>query len=128
MFFSDFMSYAIYGSPITGFEYKKMQKGPAPTRLAEVMKEMRDTDILGMQELPLGPWFRPVNLRRPNLTVFTAEQISLVDGLIEKCKDVDSVTMSEVSHTMPCWKIPDLNEPIPYGAVFLSRQEMTDSD
>jgi hypothetical protein len=106
----------------------KLEKGPAPKRMAEIKSQMIESRELGLQELPLVPWHRTVNLRRPNLTVFKPEHIAVVDNLIEKCANLDGNMMSEVSHRMPCWIIPDLQETIPYESVFLSREELTDAD
>src|SRR5260370_37976891 len=62
MFFADFLAFGIYGDPITGFEYVKLEKGPAPRRMPEIRDEMIAKQELGMQELPLTPWKRTVNL------------------------------------------------------------------
>lgn len=128
MFFSDFFSYAIYGEPITGFEYLKLERGPAPKRMPEIKKAMQAEKILGLQELPLQDWRRTVNLRRPDLSVFKPEHISLVDSLIEKLEAADHDVISAVSHQMPCWIIPSLGQTIPYELVFLSDEKLTDAD
>jgi Protein of unknown function (DUF4065) len=128
MFFADFFAYAILGAPITGFEYIKLQRGPAPRRMPEVKKAMEEARELGFQELPLQPWKRTVNLRRPKLSVFEAEQISLVDSLIHTFAKADGDIVSEISHQMPCWIIPAIGETIPYEMVFLSQEPLTDID
>ena len=128
LFFSDFLAYAVFGEPITGFAYQKLERGPGPERMPQIRREMVTSQDLGIQELPLTPNRRTVNLRRPNLTVFSADQISLVDNLIETLKGHDSKTASDITHTMPCWKIPDLYDTIPYETVFLSHEALTDVD
>lgn len=128
MFFSDFFAYGIFGAPITGFEYQKLQLGPAPRRMPEIRNQMVENRELGLQELPLQPWRRTVNLRRPDLSLFDAEQISLVDSLIEEARDMDGDTLSSASHQMPCWIVPDLNCTIPYEMVFLSHDKTTSVD
>lgn len=128
MFFADFMSYAISGEPITGFVYQKLERGPAPARMRAIRSEMIEQRELGLQELPLTAAKRTVNLRRPDLSVFKPEHISLVDALVEALKDADGEAVSAISHQMPCWKIPDLYETIPYETVFLSHDAITDAD
>lgn len=128
MCFSDFLFYAFYGSPITGFEYEKLQLGPAPRRMPEMKKAMKDAGELGLQDLPLKPWRRTVNLRQPNLEVFTAQQVALVDQIIEAFKESDGDHLSLISHKMPCWIMPRLGETIPYEMVFLSDEEPTTAD
>jgi len=128
LFFADFYAYGIYGEPITGFEYQKLQLGPAPKRMREIKQEMVKQGDLGLQELPLEEWRRSVNLRRPDLSVFKPEHVSLVDGIIEALRDADGSTVSAISHRMPCWIIPELYETIPYETVFLSDDPLTDAD
>lgn len=128
MFLSDYWAYGIYGEPITGFEYVKLQKGPAPKKMPAIKQQMENEKILAQQPLPLHVWRKPVNLREPDLSVFTPQQISLVDAFIQACMDVDGETLSDLTHQFPCWTIPSLNEVIPYEMVFLSHEELTSVD
>jgi hypothetical protein len=128
MFFADFLSYAIYGEPITSFEYVKLEKGPAPRKMPDIRNEMIAGGELGMQELPLTPWKRTVNLRRPDLSVFRPEHIALVDALIESFGKHDGNILSGMTHKMPCWILPDLYETIPYETVFISEEPLTEAD
>ena len=43
LFFSDFLMYWKTGKSITGQEYMKLERGPAPRRLLPVQKELLDT-------------------------------------------------------------------------------------
>jgi hypothetical protein len=129
LYFSDFLMYAISGKPITGSEYVKMEFGPAPKRIREIKEEMEKEKSLGLQNLPLRKWRRPVNLREPDLRQFSAEQISLVDAIIDAIKDKDGIVISELTHDWLCWKMtPGLGQTIPYETVFLSHAEPTPAD
>ena len=129
LFFSDFLAYAHFGKPITGFEYIKMEKGPAPRRIREIKLQMETERSLGLQKLPLRDWKRPVNLRDPDLSQFSAPQISLVDNLIEALKEAESEDVSTFTHDWLCWKMtPSLGQTIPYEMVFLSHEEPTPAD
>lgn len=128
LFFSDFLSYAVNGEPITGFEYQKLEMGPAPRRIREIRDRMVAEKTLGLQELTLQAMRRTVNLRRPNLQVFKAEQVALVDSLIQMLEGMDGDAVSAMSHEMPCWILPNLGETIPYETVFLSEEPPTNAD
>jgi hypothetical protein len=129
LFFSDFLAYAHFGKPITGFEYVKMEMGPAPKRIREFKTLMQEEKTLGLQRLPLRQWSRPVNLREPDLSEFSAPEISLVDAIIDAIKNTDGRVVSEVTHDWLCWKmIPNLGQTIPYEMVFLSHEEPTPAD
>jgi hypothetical protein len=131
LFYSDFMAYAITGEPITGLEYQKIQNGPAPRRLVPLRQQLIDEQALGIQEIPLKSGkiqHRTVNLRRPDLSVFTADQISIVDHVISGLSQVDANGVSELSHRMIGWKVAKMGETIPYETVFLSDEPLTPED
>jgi hypothetical protein len=128
LFFSDFLAYGNFGRPITGFEYVKMEKGPAPKRIREVKAQMETERTLGLQKLPLREWKRPVNLRDPDLSQFSAAEISLVDNLIDALKETESDLVSALTHDWLCWKLTPLGQTIPYEMVFLSHEEPTPAD
>lgn len=131
LFYSDFLAYANLGEPITGFEYQKLKNGPAPRRLLPVRTEMLRRQELGLQEIRLKNgrlMHRIVNLRPPDLSVFTAAQISLVDSVIEDLGPVDADTVSELSHRTMGWKVARFGDVIPYETVFLSADPLTQED
>lgn len=131
LYFSDFLAYAQLGEPITGFEYRRLPNGPAPRRFTSVRDEMVKKRDLGFQTVPLSggrTQYRAVNLRVPDLSVFTAEQISLVDQVIHELWNLDAEAVSDLSHRMMGWRVADLNEVIPYETVFISSEPLTETD
>ncbi|SRR5579875_3537058 len=128
MFFADFLAYAKFGKPITGSEYVKKQKGPVPRNMGVMLKEMESEKALGLQHLPLKTWPRPVNLRNPDLGEFKAEQIALVDDIIDALRPHDGELVSTLSHDWLCWNIPALEDTIPYELVYVSLREPTPAD
>jgi hypothetical protein len=131
LYFSDFLAYATLGEPITGFEYQRLPNGPAPRRMVPMRDEMKRRCDLGFQEVKLRggrTQQRVVNLRGPDLSVFTAEQIALVDRIIEELWNLDAEEVSELSHRMMGWKLAGMNETIPYETVFISAEPLTESD
>jgi hypothetical protein len=130
LYFSDFLSYAHYREPITGMEYFKLQHGPAPRRMLPVRRQMEADRDLGIQELPIGSGIerRPVNLRAPDLSVFSAREIALVDAVIDFCSACTGKNVSDLSHKMSGWKAARLEETIPYESVFMSESSLTETD
>jgi hypothetical protein len=131
LYFSDFLAYATLGEPITGFEYQRLVNGPAPRRMLPMREEMEKRRDLGFQIVPLRggrTQHRAINLRAPDLGVFTAAQIALVDRVIEELWDLDAEAVSELSHRMMGWKLADLGETIPYETVFISSEPLTEAD
>jgi antitoxin SocA-like protein len=131
LYFSDFLAYAMLGEPITGFEYQRLPNGPAPRRMLPMRERMEKHRALGFQVVPLKggrTQRRAVNLRAPDLSVFTAAQISLVDRIIEELWDLDADAVSDLSHRMIGWKLADPGETIPYETVFISSEPLTETD
>ena len=71
---------------------------------------------------------RTVNLRPPNLRIFTGEEIALVDYIIDALADADADTVSELSHRMVGWLAASEGETIPYATVFLSNEPLTEAE
>ena len=131
LYFSDFLYYAYYGEAITGVEYQKLPNGPAPRKLLPVRNRMIKRGELGIQEVPLrrgNVQHRTVNLRAPRLNVFTPEQISLIDDVIELLGTADADGVSRLSHRMEGWIVAKDGETIPYSTVFVSAEPLNEVD
>lgn len=130
LYMADNFAYAELGQPITGVEYMKLEKGPAPRRLLPVKREMVNAREIVEVEQPLfglkNPLKKVVPLRKPDLSMFSAAEIALVDGIIEECRDATGSHLSEYTHDHMGWRLaPDLRDTIPYSAVFLSSDPVT---
>jgi hypothetical protein len=131
LYFSDFLAFARFGEPITGVEYQREKNGPVPKRLVPIRNEMIQSGELALQPLKLASGriqHRTVNLREPDLNVFTPEQIALIDSIIEALRDSTAEEVSEISHRMVGWKIAEPGESIPDESVFVSDEPLTEAD
>jgi hypothetical protein len=131
LYFSDFLSYRNWDDPVTGVEYFHLPQGPAPRRLLPVRKYLIDSGWLQLQviQFPDGKiQHKPVNLREPNLDLFKARHISLVDSVIEALQGLNATEISNFSHLEVGWQITRKGETIPYPMVFLSTKLLTPPD
>lgn len=131
LYYADFLAYAELDAPITGLEYQKLPKGPAPRRLLPLRDEMIKAGDLAIQPVKLVSGRvqeRPVNLRSAKLEMFTSAQISLVDSIIEALRDASAEEVSELSHRMVGWKVVEHGETIPYETIFVSDGPLTEAD
>lgn len=131
LYFADFLHYGEYGKPITGVEYQKLQYGPAPRRLLPVRDELVNKGDLGIQPVGLrsgSTQKKPVNLREPDLSLFSGTEIAEVDGVIESLRNHDSDMVSELSHRMVGWQVVAENETIPYTTVFVSNPKLSKAE
>jgi len=131
LYFSDFIAYGKLGKSITGVEYQRLEHGPAPRRLVPVRERMIENKELVVQSVALlggKIQHRTVNLREPDLDMFTGSEINIVNQIIEVLADCDAETVSELSHQEVGWKVVKDGETIPYKMVFLSDEPLTEKE
>jgi hypothetical protein len=133
LFHADFLAYGQLGQPITGVEYMKLRNGPAPRRLVPVRDSMVEGGEIHIWKRPQSPTHRPQERilpeREPDLSVFSPQEVALVDLLIQNFWGQSGEQMSQLTHGYRGWRIArSERDTIPYGAVFLSDEPPTDYD
>ena len=131
LYLSDFLAFGNWGEPITAVPYQHLRMGPAPTRFIPVRNELEKSGKLVVQVLPLKSGkkqVRTVNLVEPDLKVFSAREIALVDSIIEDLWGMDAEESSEFSHQFVGWKMTKEGEPIPYGSIFISDEPLSPAE
>jgi hypothetical protein len=121
LFFSDFLSYRAYGSSISAETYFKLPLGPAPRRLLPALRQLEESQACYQIERNyFGKIQKRVLARRdPDLALFSAAEISLVDEVIRILWDNDGREVSELSHRFIGWQAASDQEDIPYETVFV---------
>jgi hypothetical protein len=127
LFYADFIMFDRDRRPITGQEYMKLPKGPAPKRMLPVLRAMQSAGELRILK---RKYFdksqqRPIALRAADLSVFSAEEISVVDEVLPELWNVNATETSELSHRFIGWRLARERETIPYSTVYLSTRELT---
>lgn len=131
LFFSDFQSYGMTGSPITGATYQKLEHGPAPIQFKPTAREIENEGAGVFVERPVFNYFQKVLIpkRSANRRLFSAAEIDLVDEVIRDLAPRNAKDTSRLSHVRSAaWQVADIGEKIPYETVFLSSRRMTSSD
>lgn len=121
LFYSDFWAYRKTGSSITGQEYQKLERGPAPKRLLPVVKKMEKQEVCTWAERDhYGlPQCRLIARREPDLSLFSGEEIAIVDQVIRELWNLNATEVSDLSHQFIGWQIAREGEEIPYSTVRL---------
>lgn len=129
LFYADFIAYMKWEKPVTGVRYMKGDFGPVPRALVPVRNEMVDLDEIEIQEVSRFNFKqkRPVAKREPDLSLFSAQEIALVDSIIDILRGFTGIQVSELTHNR-AWRIADKGQDIPYQAVFLSDDDVAESD
>ena len=124
LFYSDFLAYKVWGKPITGADYLALERGPGPRALVPIRQDMiRKRDIAPDNRMFQN---RLVPLRDAKLSLFSAQEIALVDKVIHILKNENAEAVSELSHAFLGWKAAWAESTatgkkisIPYGTVFV---------
>lgn len=130
LFYSDFLAYGTFGEPVTGAAYQRRPYGPVPRQITSARNALlaRGDATVEVAERFRYPQERLVPKRPPNLSVFSNTEKALVDDVIKALWDKSAVEASEFSHQEFGWKIAPPGTIIPYSAVFLSSQPVTEDD
>lgn len=129
LFYSDFFAYARWAESITGADYWNLSEGPAPRRLVQVRQQLIKAKALAIQhvDLPLGlVQQRPIQLRRPDRSLFNNAQLDLIDEVIAENRNLTAKQISDKSHREWGWKLTKEKEKIELDTIFLSPEPLTD--
>jgi hypothetical protein len=127
LFFSEFAAIRALGRPITGVEYQRLERGPAPRRLLPVRDRLVSTGAAEIKrETYLG--FRQnrlIPLRNADVTLFAPEEIEIVDQVLNELHGRSASEASALSHDEVGWQMVEDGETIPYETAYLRRAEVT---
>lgn len=131
LYLSDFTSFREFGKPVTGHKYVKLQNGPFPDHLDQLLKDMVNTGEIAIQEVPYSGYAHPqqrvIPLRRAVLEDFSAEDIATVDEQIREHWDRHGTAVAEITHGI-VWENAEIGEAIPYEGSIISDEELTQAD
>lgn len=127
LFYSDFAAYRRLGRSISGDEYQHLQEGPAPRHLPPIRDglvregalEVRPTRYYTMTQKRL------VALREADLSEFTAEEIAIVDEVIDELWRLNGSEASSRTHQEIGWRITQESETIPYRTAWWSAEPLS---
>jgi Protein of unknown function (DUF4065) len=129
LYYADFIAFKKYGEPITGAQYMRLDKGPAPTHLMPVREDMLAKNEITIVQRDYWTQTQKVvkPLRPANLDLFSGREIALVDGIIDELWQMDAYEVSQRSHNRG-WKAATERDAIPYEAIFLSDEGLDHDD
>lgn len=130
LFKSDFLSFEMYGTSISGASYKRLDHGPVPASLLPIRAKMEEEAEIFIKKIhwPNGKvQHKVIAMRESDLTYFSGRDIAIVDTIISALKDMNAEQASEYTHGIQ-WKTCYNNDPIPYETAFLSDEPVTLGD
>jgi uncharacterized phage-associated protein len=95
LYFADQKHLVKYGRPIVGDSYFKMEYGPVPSWIKNVV----DEEIMGMEEVTaVYNRYYIKGLIEPNLEAFSESEISCLNEAIQENKDLPFQVLTDKSH------------------------------
>jgi hypothetical protein len=122
LYFADFAAMRRLGHAITGAEYQKLPQGPAPRRLVPVRAQLVGTGDARLEERTDAFGFVHQDLipqREPRTELFSAEELEIVDEIIDELRDLSAKQASGLSHREAGWQLVGPGETIPYELAFV---------
>ncbi len=124
LYFADMKHYAKTGHPMTGATYIKREFGPVPRELEESLHRLGHAKklLVKLGGNPLDQMsMRYHALAEPDVAHFSAEEISLVEGLLQSvCREPISNSISKASRH-EALRLAEIGEELPYEAFLINQ-------
>jgi hypothetical protein len=131
LWYADAISLQTRGISITKETYVKRQFGPVPKHVLQVIAKLEDEGAIAVKNTPFHNYEKRefVSLKKPNISMFTPDEISLIDDVIrEICFNHTASSISLASHDR-IWGLANIGDELPLETVFGSElDEITEAD
>jgi putative zinc finger/helix-turn-helix YgiT family protein len=121
LFYSDFIHFHDYTLSITGFKYLKNHYGPTPIKHELLLGELSDkyitykVDYIESPEECIIEEYETIKpLEKPNLSIFSKEEMNSINKVLKAFKFLTSEKISEYSHQEKAWKATKVKQLINY--------------
>jgi len=130
LFNCDFSAHLRLGKPITGVEYVRIDRGPSPGSLKSIQEELEASGSLKVRSIRFFQYGRSktIALREPDLDLFSASEIAIVDGVISAAEGLSAADMTEKKQEFTSWKLAEPGETIPYETALLGSGTSSSSE
>lgn len=120
LYFIDFNYYEKYEEQLIGATYKKNHHGPTPMEFPAIINAMIEDCVIEVVKSNYFQHFQKKYLPRkePDLSVFNANEIKVIDDVLQKLSDMNAATISEYSHQDIPWMVTPDQKKIDYESVF----------
>ena len=119
-YFIDFDFYEKYEEQLIGATYIKNHYGPTPVEFKKITEKMIDAgEIIKVKSIYFEyPQTKYLPVRKADLAKFKANEIELIDDILNRLSDMNASQISEYSHNDVPWMTTENQETIEYESVF----------
>jgi transcriptional regulator with XRE-family HTH domain len=120
LYFIDFDYYEKYEEQLVGATYIKNNYGPTPIEFQKIVKEMiKKEEVTIVKDRYFEyPQTKYLPLKKPDLSKLKANEIALIDDILNRLSDMNATQISEYSHNDVPWLTTKDGEIIEYESVF----------
>jgi uncharacterized phage-associated protein len=119
LYFTDFDFYEKYEEQLIGATYIKNYYGPTPVEFEKIVAEIMDKEIIKVKSKYYDyPQRKYLPLRKADLSKLRANEIEVIDKVLDKLSDMNAKQISDYSHDDVPWLTTKDNEVIEYESVF----------
>ncbi|MBU0978451.1 MAG: type II toxin-antitoxin system antitoxin SocA domain-containing protein [Patescibacteria group bacterium] len=120
LYFIDFDYYEKFEENLMGATYIKNHHGPTSVALSSIIADMQKQAEL---EVVKSRYFtyqqkKYLPLKRPNLTLLSAREITHIDGVLARLSDKNATELEQYSHEDIPWQSAQDGQPLSYESVF----------
>src|SRR5579862_423029 len=108
LYLCDFESYRLLGRAMTGARYLRGEFGPMAAQLPIAEEELGRAGYLSWRQVATGPFTQkmPVATEKPDESMFTAEELAIVEAALETLTVHGGKAASEWSHEQSAgWRV-----------------------
>jgi transcriptional regulator with XRE-family HTH domain len=119
LYFTDFDFYEKYEEQLIGATYIKNHYGPTPVEFEKIIAETMNKEIMKVESSYFNyPQRKYLPLRKADLSKLRANEIEIIDKVLDKLSDMNATQISNYSHDDVPWLTTGDNEVIEYESVF----------
>ncbi|MBI4378221.1 MAG: DUF4065 domain-containing protein [Nitrospinae bacterium] len=120
LYFIDFDFYEKYEEQLIGATYIKNKYGPTPVEFVKIIEKMiEDKEIEKVKSEYFNfPQTKYLPCRKPDLTKLKANEIEVIDDVLNRLSDMNANQISAYSHNDVPWMTTEDGEAIEYESVF----------
>ena len=124
LFWSETYAVQYLGRPIAGARYQKLERGPAARALMPARRAMVEAGDAEIKKA--GRKTVTKARRKPDLTLFSDDELRLVERVIAQVGGRPAEDVSDESHKLSAgWKMVELKEDIPLGTQMIDTAPVT---
>ena len=122
LFFCDFKAFRSLGHSITGARYQKLPWGPAALEFLPLLEELVSEQRARVETHPRGDYEQRRTVSTgANTSVFTTEELALIDSILDELRQLDATSVSNLSHEQSAgWNLVEERDLIPYETALVS--------